>query len=106
MGSYADRGRAKQYKFDNRVDRRISNQRARIHEGRKSGELSRKEFKRLRGDQKKIARMDSRFGSDGRYTKRERRKLNKALNRSSKRVYRAKHNDRAARKTGSHNRKW
>jgi hypothetical protein len=41
--------------------------------------------------------MDSRFGSDGHYTKRERRKLNNSLDRASQRVYRANDNHRVAR---------
>jgi len=97
--------RAKQRGFDNRVDRRVSNQRARIRDGWKSGELSRGEFKRLRRDQKQIARMDRHFGSDGRYTKRERKKLSNALDRSSRRVYRAKHNDRVAHRVSSNKRR-
>ena len=94
--SYAERGRTKQRGFENRVDRRLSNQKSRIREGWRSGELSRGEFRKLRKDQKKVARMERRFGSDGRYTKTERRRLNKALDRTSKRVRRAKNNDRVA----------
>lgn len=83
--------------FDRRVDRRLDKQRARTRAGWKKGEVTYRELKRIRKDQRKIARMDRRFGSDGRYTKRERRKLNNALDRASNRVYRAKHNDRVAR---------
>jgi hypothetical protein len=101
----ADRGRTKQHGFENRVDRRLSNQRARIRDGWQSGALNKAEFRRLRSDQKKIARMDRRFGSDGHYTRYERRRLNKALDRSSKRVQRAKNNDRVAYRSGSHARR-
>ena len=103
--SYVDRGRKKQRGFENRVDRRLSNQKSRIREGWKSGELSRGEFRQLRKDQKKITRMDRRFGSDGRYTKTERRRLNKALDRTSKRVRRAKNNDRVAYRAGPRERR-
>jgi len=103
--SYVDRGRTKQRGFENRVDRRLSNQKSRIREGWKSGELSRGEFRQLRKDQKKITRMDRRFGSDGRYTKTERRRLNKALDRTSKRVQRAKNNDRVAYRAGPRERR-
>jgi hypothetical protein len=78
------------------VDRRLSKQRARTRAGWKDGEITRPELKRIRRDQHRIARMDRRFGSDGRYTKRERRKLNHALDRASNRVYRAKNNRRVA----------
>ena len=81
---------------DDRVDRRLSNQRARARAGWEDGEVTRRELKRIRRDQRKITRMDRRFGSDGHYTKRERRKLNRAMDRASNRVYRAKHNRRVA----------
>lgn len=101
-----DRGRAeKRGGFDNRIDRRVSKQRARIRDGWQSGELNRGEFRQLRKDQKKIARMDRRFGSDGRYSKRERRQLNRVMDRASNRVYRAKHNERTAHRSGSHRRR-
>ena len=88
--------RTKHRAFDDRVDRRLAKQRTRARAGWKNGEVTHREAKRIRRDQRKIVRMDRRFGSDGRYTKRERRKLNKALDRASDRVYRAKHNHRVA----------
>ena len=103
--AYADRGRTGQRGFEKRVDRRLSNQKSRIRDGWKSGQLSRGEFRQLRKDQKKVARMDRRFGSDGRYTKTERQRLNKALDRTSKRVRRAKNNDRVAYRSGPHERR-
>jgi hypothetical protein len=104
--AHLDRGRLEERGgFDNRVDRRLSKQRTRIRDGWQSGELSRGEFRRLRKDQKQIARMDRRFGSDGRYTKRERRQLNRVMDRASNRVYRAKHNARTAYRSGSHRRR-
>jgi hypothetical protein len=90
--------------FDNRVDRQLSKQQAQIRQGRHSGELSRGEHKRLQKDQSRIAHMDRHFGSDGRYTKVERRKLSNALDRASNRVYRAKNNDRVASRSGGHKR--
>jgi hypothetical protein len=50
--------------------------------------------------------MDRRFSSDDRYTRHERRKLNKALDRSSRRVYRAKNNSNMRRQTSSNKRRW
>jgi len=100
------RPQAKHRGFDNRIDRRLSNQHARTRAGRKNGDLTRRELKRIRKDQHKIARMDRRFGSDGRYTGHERRKLNKALDRASHRVYRAKNNSRVPRQTRSNKRRW
>lgn len=77
----------------NRVDRRQDNQRARIRDGRESGALTRWESKKLRKDQKKISRMERRFERDGHINKRERRSLNKAQDRASRRIYRSKNND-------------
>lgn len=81
-------------RFDNRVDRRQTIQRDRIREGRHSGELTRSEMDRLRRDQKRISRMEHRFERDGYYSRGERRKLDRALDRSSQRIKRYKHNDR------------
>ena len=103
---FADRGRMKHRDFDSRVERRLSNQRERIRSGVRNGDLNHRELKRLRGDQHKIARMDRRFGSDGRYTKRERRKLNHALDRASYRVHRAKNNHRVANKSRGRKHRW
>ena len=80
--------------FEDRVDRRQSKQRARIRDGWENGDLSRREVKALRKDQRRISRMERRFGEDDRYTKRERRKMTKALDRSSHRIRHAKNNDR------------
>ena len=101
-----DRARAKHRGFDGRVDRRLSKQRERTRAGWENGDLTRREMKRIRKDQHKIARMDRRFGRDGRYTGHERRKLNKALDRASHRVYRAKHNSHVPRQTRSKKRRW
>ncbi|MGB5637967.1 MAG: hypothetical protein WBM63_02490 [Sedimenticolaceae bacterium] len=92
--------------FDNRLDRQLSKQQAQIRHGRHSGELSRGEHKRLQKDQSRIAHMDRHFGSDGRYTKVERRKLSNAVDRASNRVYRAKNNDRVTSRSGGHKRNW
>jgi hypothetical protein len=89
-------GHGKQRRFEHRIDRRLSTQHDRVRHGWKSGEITRKELKHIRKDRHKIARMDRRFGSDGHYTRHERRKLNQAMDRASQRIYRAKHNHRIA----------
>ena len=86
-------GHAQYGDFADRVDRRQDNQRHRIKEGWRSGDLTRKEMRKLRKDQKRIARMEDRFGADGYYSPRERRKLKNALSRSSDRIRYFKHND-------------
>ena len=90
-GGY-DRG-TPQHRFENRVDRRQTNQWRRINDGIENGELSRREAKRLFRNQKRLARMERRFERDGYYSPRERRKMERALDRASHRIKRAKNND-------------
>jgi len=83
-----------QHRFERQVDRRQVRQWDRIQDGIDSGELSRGESRRLIRDQRRIARMEKRFERDGYYSPRERRTLERALDRTSQRIKRAKHNDR------------
>ena len=76
-----------------RVDRRQERQRARLIQGRRSGELTRGEFRRLKKQQRRIERMERRFSSDGFLSGRERRRLERAQDRASRRIARLKHND-------------
>ena len=80
-------------RFESRVERRQDNQLSRIREGRQSGSLTKREARKLNKNQKKIDRMERRYAKDGRIDKHERRKLTKALERSSRRIYKLKHND-------------
>ena len=90
-GAYADH--IPQHRFERHVDRRQARQWARITDGIDSGELSRGEARRLIRSQRRIAHMENRFERDGYISPREQRKLERALNRTSKRIKRAKHND-------------
>ena len=80
--------------FAKKVERRQHNQDIRIREGRKDGRLTRKEFKRLRKEQKKIALLEQCFSKDGHLSKRERRILDNAQDEASRHIRRAKHNER------------
>ena len=82
-----------QHRFEKRVDRRQDRQWDRIQDGIDSGELTRREARRLMRGQRRIERMENRFERDGYISPREQRKLERALNRNSKRIKRAKHND-------------
>ncbi len=75
-----------------RVDRREVRQHARIHQGVKSGELTRHEARSLRAGQRHVNRMERRAKADGRVTARERARLNHAQNRQSRHIWRLKHN--------------
>jgi hypothetical protein len=66
-------------------------QQARIHQGIRSGELTRNEARRLEAEQARI-RTDERFyRADGKLTPRERGRLRKELRHSSHDIYRQKH---------------
>jgi len=81
-------------RFLRHVDRRQVRQRHRIEEGWASGELTRKELKRLRKGQRRIARLEREYRADGYLSPRERRVLREALDHASDRISRNKHNDR------------
>jgi hypothetical protein len=73
------------------VDTRQTAQRARIAEGRASGELTRKETARLRGEQRRIRRTERRAKADGTVTPRERARLERKQNRANRDIRRQKH---------------
>lgn len=79
------------------VDWRQHNQAKRIGQGVRSGELTGRETRRLVRDQGRTRRMERRFKSDGVVTRRERARLNYRAERSSRKIYRYKHNDRVRR---------
>lgn len=79
---------------DNRFEQRLDRQQWRIEQGIRSGELTRKEAKRLRKQQRHIAKMERKFERDGRLDRYERRTLRRELDDASARIYRLKHNDR------------
>jgi len=71
---------------------RQATQEARIHQGVKSGELTRKEARKLRRQQRHIRRMRRRAHKDGKVTRRERRRIRRAQNRANRNIRRKKHN--------------
>jgi hypothetical protein len=75
-----------------RIDRREVRQHERIHQGVRSGELTRGEAMRLRAGQRHVNRMEWRAKSDGVVTFRERARIGHVQNRQSRAIYRFKHN--------------
>ena len=73
------------------VTDRQANQKVRIREGVKSGELTPKEAAKLRAEQRKIARDKAKAKSDGVVTPKEKAKLRHEQNKASKDIYRQKH---------------
>jgi hypothetical protein len=79
------------------IDRREARQEWRIRQGERSGQLTRREARRLQRGERHIRRMELRAKANGRVTPRERRHMERALNRESRRIYRLKHNGRMRR---------
>ena len=73
------------------VNERQQNQKSRIKHGVKTGELTRKESKHLIQGQRKIARTEARFKSDGNFTKRERAKVHALQTKQSQKIFVQKH---------------
>ena len=82
------------YAQDNtpRADVRQKVQRARIAEGRASGDLTTGEAAALNRQQRHIRRAERRAKADGTVTVAEKRKINRKQNRASRNIRRAKNN--------------
>lgn len=76
-----------------RADVRQKTERARIREGRKSGEVSNGEAAALNKQQRHIRRTERRAKADGEVTPAEKRKLERKQDRASRNIRRAKTND-------------
>lgn len=74
-----------------KVNAREKEQRARIHEGRADGELTKNEASKLNAQQRHIHKTERRAKADGIVTRRERKKLNREQNRASRNIRRQKH---------------
>jgi hypothetical protein len=78
-----------------RIDRREFRQRERIMGGVRSGALTPREARRLRFGERRIDRMEWRAERDGRLSVREHARVNRALDRESRAIWRLKHNRRS-----------
>jgi septal ring factor EnvC (AmiA/AmiB activator) len=76
-----------------RIDARLERQQARIEQGVSSGELTRKETKYLKREQRRLHKKVRKFSRDGRLSSKERRKLTAGLDRASDNIYSFKHNE-------------
>lgn len=75
-----------------RTDKRQVAQRARIADGRRDGEVTRREAAALNVQQRHIRRTERRAKMDGEVTVEEQRRLDRKQNRASRNIRRAKHN--------------
>ncbi len=73
------------------IDQKEAQQKHRIVQGVKSGELTAKELSRLTKQQRRIYREERRFKADGTFSRRERAKVHYDLARSSHSIYKQKH---------------
>ena len=73
------------------VDRRERNQQRRIHQGIRSGELTRREAGRLEEEQARIRIAERYAKSDGHVSWRERQRLDNMLDLSNRDIHRQKH---------------
>jgi len=75
----------------NPIDRREQNQKSRIRQGVKSGELTRNETRHLRKEEAKIGTLEQKARSDGEISKKEARKLDRFLDKAGRDIYKQKH---------------
>ncbi len=73
------------------LDERQQNQKQRIKQGIKSGELTKKETRRLVNGQKQLNKMERKAKSDGIVTKKERVRLQHKANKESAKIAHNKH---------------
>ncbi|MDX2030173.1 MAG: hypothetical protein SF339_05870 [Blastocatellia bacterium] len=76
------------------VNQRQGNQRKRVRQGIRSGELTRGEVRSIRKDQQEVREEKREAKADGVVTREERREIKQEQNQASRRIYRKKHNRR------------
>lgn len=74
------------------ADRRQKNQKHRIKTGAKSGEITKREAKSIHHSTKSAKRYEAKAKSDGKVTWKERARLQHKENKSSRNIFRTKHN--------------
>jgi hypothetical protein len=77
----------------NPVDRREHNQKTRIRQGVKSGELTRNETQRLLKEQARIRALERKVKSDHEITRKEVKKLDRVLDKAGKDIRKQKHDN-------------
>ena len=74
--------------------KRQENQQKRIRQGVASGELKKGEVRKLEKEQKEVHLEKKEARADGTVTAEERKEIHKEQNEASRKIYRAKHNNR------------
>jgi hypothetical protein len=76
------------------INQRQHNQKRRINQGVRSGELTRNEARHLRADERHISRDKRMARANGHVSRTQRQHLRREENRTSRAIYRDKHNSR------------
>lgn len=76
------------------VNARQKNQKERAVQGAQSGELTKREAKRIKEQQENVNDYEAKLRSDGELSKKDKAKLDAAQDRTSRSIYRKKHNKR------------
>ena len=82
--------------FANRLDQRQDKHAQRIQQGIDKGQLNQNEANRLQNQQNRIQNKEDKFASDGEITRKEKVKLNKMQNKTSRHIFRQKHDKQKA----------
>lgn len=77
-----------------RADKRQKNQKQRIKQGAKSGEITKREAKSIKRSSTNARKYEKRAKSDGKVTWKERVRLENKQDKTSRKIYRTKHNKR------------
>lgn len=82
------------------VNQRLENQQDRVQAGKQDGELTKGEATRLKADDAAVKAEEKvdRKAHDGKLTTGEKKQLNRQLNRNSRQIYRARHNQKTPKK--------
>ena len=79
-----------------RIDQRQANQEQRIDKGVASGELTKREARRMNRQQAVVNRAEDKAKADGTVSAQEKKRLTKAQNKTSRHIYRQKHDKQTA----------
>jgi hypothetical protein len=75
------------------IDSRQQNQKARIRQGVKSGELTRNEARQLIKREARVVAAERKARADGDITRKEARKLDRSLDKASQKIFQQKHDN-------------
>lgn len=104
-GNRRDHAYQQSQKFSQQVNVRQNRQMDSIQAGKRSGSLTRYEFRELMHEQRHIRSMEQNFLADGIIDRREFHRLDRALNQASRSIRAEKH-DRQARNHHGYNSRW